>query len=91
VSHVAIADRGTFLDFDVTSSLALGLQHRQRFRLFPYSVTTLALQQLQREATVIGLNPIAVAPLGLEKEVVVPPGVMIIDAEMFDRLCQKAA
>lgn len=90
VSHVAISDRGTFVDLDVVSSSALGLQHRQRFRLFPHSVPALELQQLQREAAVSGLSPIAMAPLGLEKEAVVPAGVTIINAEMFDRLCQES-
>jgi hypothetical protein len=90
VSDVAISDRGTFVDLDVISSSAFGMQHRQRFRLLPHPVTTRDLHQLQREAAAIGRNPIAVAPLGLEKEVEVPPGVTIIDAEMFDRLCQES-
>jgi hypothetical protein len=90
VSDVAISDRGTFVDLDVISSSALGLQHRQRFRLLPHPVTILELQQLQREAAAIGRNRIAVASLGLEQEVEVPPGITTINAEMFDRLCQES-
>jgi hypothetical protein len=90
VSNVSVSPRGAFVDFGVTSLSALGLQHKQRFRLFAHPVTTQELGQLQREAAVIELDPIVVAPLGLEKAVVVPPGVTIIDAETLDRLCQES-
>jgi hypothetical protein len=89
-SNVAVAPRGTFVDFGVVSLSALGLQHRQRFRLFPYPVTASELQQLQDEATVVGLDPVAVAPLGLKEGTGVPAGVTVIDADAFEKLCQRS-
>jgi hypothetical protein len=89
-SNVAVASRGTFVDFNVVSSSALGLRHRQRFRLFPYPVTAPELRQLQDEATVVGLDAVAVAPLGLEDGVTVPSGVSVIDADAFEKLCQES-
>lgn len=88
--NVSVSPRGTFVDFGVTSLSALGLQHKQRFRLFPHPVTAPELQQLQKEATVVGLDPVAVAPLGLKDGTAVPPGVEIINAEAFDKLCQES-
>jgi hypothetical protein len=90
VRSVSVSPRGRFVDFGVVSSSALGLQHKQRFRLFPYPVTTPELQQLQEEATVLGLDPVAVAPLGMEEGTVVPPGVAVISAEAFNKLCQES-
>jgi hypothetical protein len=90
-SGVSVSPRGTFVDFGVVSSSALGLQHKQRFRLFPHSVTTAELQQLQREALVVGLDPVAVTPLGLTDGTVVPSGVAVIDTAAFDKLCQESS
>jgi hypothetical protein len=90
VSSVSVMSRGTFVDFGVTSLSALGLEHRQRFRLFPHLVSALDLRRLQEEAAAVGLDPVAVAPLGIEKDIVVPPGVRMIDAKAFDRLCEQS-
>ena len=90
VGNVSESSRGKFVDFGVVSSSALGLQHKQRFRLFPYPATTIELQQIQKEAAALGLDPVAVAPLGLKDGVAVPSEVAVIDADAFEKLCQES-
>jgi hypothetical protein len=89
-SDATVSERGRFVDFGVTSVSVLGLQLRQRFRLFLRPVTAFDLGQLRAEAAVIGLAPVAVAPRGLAEDAQTPPDLPLIDADAFARLCEES-
>ncbi len=91
VSDVSVSDRGTFVDFGVTSTSTLGLQHRQRFRLFPQPIAAHDIAQLRMEAAAVDRSPILVAPMGLEDGVEVPADIPLIDANSLYTLCQESA
>lgn len=85
-----MADRGAFIDFDIVMPSALGVELRQRFRLFPGAVTRHDLAQLKDEAAAVGRVPVAVAPRGGGDGGDEPTIAAIIGPDEFDRLCRES-
>ena len=88
--EVAIAARGVFVDLHVTTLLPLGLEHRQRYRLFTTEVTVDDLERLKVEATALGLAPVAIAAAGLAPGTAAPADVCLLDRAALDRLVQES-
>jgi hypothetical protein len=88
--EIAVATRGTFVDFDVNSLSALNVPNRHRFRLFLTPAHADEIRQLEAEASALGLAPVAVAPLGFcagANPVTIP----VVTPDAFHEMCEQSA
>lgn len=90
-SSVAISPRADFVDFRVESTGVLGSQHAQRFRLFKRPTSRAELRTLIEDANALGLEPVAVIPVGMAQHERPPADLQVILPTEFLKLCQESA
>src|SRR5687768_4677504 len=68
-ADITVNRGGSFFDFDVTTPVALGVQHKQCYRLYLTSPQRSDLEDFRREAAALLSSPVAIVPFGVATDV----------------------